>query len=374
MRRYSGMKFLWLEGVFDEKTVKRFESNSPASNYWQTGFINALQKMDYKVYIVGHVVERIWPFGRLLVKKKDAATPKEFEGVIFGFINSFFLRRTSQYFNYLRQIKAYLLISKDVSYTVTFSCLESEKKVTASILSARYIKKNFGIPWICIVADGVAPHGADQYIYLTWSYFKSISSLGPKMHIDGGVSNIDNQTSNEISRKNKVLMYMGALTEHGGAFQLVKAFSLLKDKDIRLWVCGRGKNEELLNIAKADDRINIMGFVSESRIIELASKATAFVNPRPVNFKPNELNYPSKILHYFSFCKPVLSTMTPGISDEYYNVLNIMPNEGDIGHSIQSILNMEKDVYYAKCQDISNFNEKHSWEYQVARFVSWLEG
>ena len=365
--------FLWLEGVFDENTVERFESNSPATNYWQAGLIDALQKLNCKVYILGHISERIWPFGRLLIESKDASTPSKFDGLIFGFVNTLFFRKTSQYLNYLNQVRVNFHDCKDFDYTVTFSCLESEKKVTASIMTAMRIKKRFGVPWICIVGDGVAPYGADRYVYVTWSYFKSISSLGPKIHIDGGVRNIDNHISNEISRKNKVLMYMGSLLEHGGILPLVKEFKLLKDDDIQLWVCGRGENKELVDIVKDDTRITIMGFVDESRLVELASKATAFVNPRPADFKPNELNYPSKILHYFSYCKPVLSTITPGLSDEYYNILDIMPNDEGVGKSIYNILNIEKDSYYSKCQEISDFNKKHSWEYQATKFISWIE-
>jgi len=155
--------------------------------------------------------------------------------------------------------------------------------------------------------------------------------------------------------------------------RLIYKAGLLKDDDIQLWVCGRGENKELVDIVKDDTRITIIGFVDESRLVELASQATAFVNPRPANFKPNELNYPSKILHYFSYCKPVLSTITPGISDEYYNILDLMPNDEGIGKSIYNILNIEKGLYYSKCQEISDFNKKHSWECQATRFISWIE-
>jgi len=372
-------RFLWLDGVFDENTVKAFPSISPASNFWQRGFVNALQLRGNNVDVIGHTHERIWPFGRLIIQSKQASLSQNLKGVTIGYMNAPLLRGSTRYFNYLCAVKAYFADSENPDYVVTFSCLSKSSDTTASISTAKYIRKHFGVPWICIVADGVAPPGADGYVYLAWSYYESLSAPAPKTYIDGGVPDIqfsaDQSSEWDQSKQAKALMYMGALTAHGGSSQLASAFHLLGDKDIELWICGRGENDELTRLAEVDKRIKLLEFVSEHELNKLASKATAFVNPRPTDFEPNKLNYPSKVLHYLAYGKPVISTFTDGISPDYEDILITIPeeNEGGLGAAIQNILNMTDEDYNVMHVRIASFNETHTWVYQIDRFISWLQ-
>ncbi len=80
-------RFLWLEGVFDEASVAAFQSISPASNFWQKGFVRALQGMGHEVSIIGYAVERAWPFGRLLIKSGDVVLSPGAVGRVFGHLN-----------------------------------------------------------------------------------------------------------------------------------------------------------------------------------------------------------------------------------------------------------------------------------------------
>lgn len=372
-------RFLWLDGVFDQHTINVFPSISPASNFWQRGFIDALQSLGNHVDIIGHTHERIWPFGRLIIFGKQASLPKRLKGLILGYINAPFLRGVTRYFNYLRAVKIFFSTSEKPNYIVTFSCLSKSSDPTASIYAAKFIRKHYGVPWICIVADGEAPPGADGYVYLTWSYYKSVTAYAPKIHIDGGVPAVQSRSDQSFDmtapRKVKILMYMGALTPHGGASQLARAFHLLADKDVILRICGRGENTELRELAKVDRRIELLGFVSEEELNKLASEATAFVNPRPTDFEPNKLNYPSKVLHYLAYGKPVISTFTEGISPDYMDILIPISEATDEGLciAIQKVLNMTGEDYDVMRDRIVNFNKAHSWEYQVDRFITWLQ-
>lgn len=372
-------RFLWLDGIFDENTVNAFPTISPATNFWQRGFVDTLQLLGNKVDVIGHPTERIWPYGRLIIRGEHASLSPDYKGSTVGYINAPLIRRFTQYLNYLRVVKSYLTVSDKPDYVVTYSCLDKSTKRAPSIETAKYVRKHFGIPWICIVADGVTPPGADGYVYLAWSYFESISAPGPKIHIDGGVPDINftvDQNSGAVQfRQAKILMYMGALTPHGGSTLLARAFHLLRDEDIQLWICGRGENAELARLAEVDTRIKLMGFVSEDELNELADEATAFVNPRPSDFEPNKLNYPSKVLHYLAYGKPVISTFTDGISPDYADVLIPIPEETEesLSVTIQNVLNMSEKDYNVMRARIVNFHETHTWGYQVDGFISWLQ-
>ena len=376
----ANCQFLWLEGIFDEGTVNSFLSISPAANFWQRGFLEALYKLGHNADVIGYPVERVWPFGRLIIGREKASLSPGLGGKLVGYVNLPFFRDTVRYINLLKAVKNYLRSLKNKpDYQIIWSCLEKSTDETPAIKVAKYIRKQFGIPWICIVADGAAPPGADGYVYLAWAYYQSDAAPYPSIYLDGGIPDIkstsnQNPTENNSDRE-KILMYMGDLGQHGGVSQLARAFTKLTDKDIQLWVCGRGSNPELMRLAEADQRIKIKGFVDEAELNKLAAAAFAFANPRPISFAPNKLNYPSKLLHYLAYGKPVISTFTEGVSPEYADVLVPIRKDSDesLGEAIHHVMNMQSNKYEELRNRIAHFNKNHTWTFQVNQFVSWLQ-
>lgn len=379
--------FLWLEGVFDELTVKAFPSISPASNFWQKGFLNALRTQGHGVDVIGHPVERIWPFGRFAVRRSEAALLPGVGGRMVGFLNVPGLRAASQYLCMLRAIRAHWREvergnARRPDFQVVFSCLEKASDATAAIRMARYVRRRFGVPWLCIVADGEAPPGADGYIHLAWSHFEAARVAGngvsPMIHVDGGIAEIPCMSVPSAhvgwTKEPRVLMYMGALTAHGGALELAQAFTQLPDQTIELWLCGRGENPELQRLAKADSRIRLKGFVDEDVLHGLASRAFAFANPRPASFEPNKLNYPSKLLHYLAYGKPVISTFTDGVSPDYQMALIPVQDESiaSLSQAIRSVMDLDPMQYQEVQRRVAEFNVTHTWSHQIERVMAWL--
>lgn len=372
MKKYN---FLWLEGIFDEQTLRDFPSMSPATQFWQSGFIKALQEAGNGIEVVGFPVERVWPFGKLCVKANEATFIGSIPGQVVGYLNVPYGKEWAQYIQMDRAINNGQFDFK-ADYVVTYSCIDKETYQSPATRLAKKIRKERGTPWICIVADGVAPIGADGYIYLTWSYYQAQKNLAASVHVDGGVPRVANEAAGKsYAGRAKVLMYMGALTEHGGASLLAKAFSQYNDNEAELWFCGRGENQELEKIVAQDSRITSFGFVDEEQLNQLAQQATAFVNPRLISFEPNKLNYPSKLLHYFSFGKPVLSTFTKGLSPEYDDLLIPISNESEqaVINAITNTFNLSDEEYERICEKVMSFRDTHTWQFQINKFINWLE-
>lgn len=372
------ISFLWLEGVFNQNTLKLFPSVSVASNFWQVSFIEHLISLDHKVDVVGFPAERSWPFGRLLIRKKSLEPSRSIGGAGLGYINLPFFRVAVQFILLVIWIVKYLK-NKPIkpTYIVIYSCLVKSWTPTAPIWAAKTIRKFTGIPILCYVADGEPPKGADRYVFVAWSTYLSAGDQASKLHFDGGVPVIKNNETVINVNKNidkTIFMYIGALTEHGGINELATAFTSIEDRNIELWICGRGDNNQLEELANRDNRIKLMGFLDDDKLYQLAFQATFFVNPRPLGFDPNKLNFPSKLLLYLAFGKPVISTVSLGMSPEYASVVIEIEDESEVSltQSLQKGIQMDVKNYNSFCNKVVAFKEQHSWDKQVSKFMIWL--
>jgi glycosyltransferase involved in cell wall biosynthesis len=161
----------------------------------------------------------------------------------------------------------------------------------------------------------------------------------------------------------------------GGVNFLLKAFELIRNPNIELWICGHGSNSNLDAALKKDFRIHFFGLVPESELVDISNKASVLVNPRPSNISGNAMNFPSKILEYLSYGKPVISTWTPGLSPEYRNVLEILNEETEecLAQAIEKVLSWSNDRRYENSQKIANFLLKEkTWEHQAHRLLDWM--
>ncbi len=372
-------RFLWLEGVFDQETVRNYPTISPASNFWQSGFLAGLIQAKQSVRVLGYPVERVFPFGRLVVRAGSARLLPGVEGQVLGYVNAPAVRDWVQTAALMRA--AHLEVAGAQTrpeFAVVFSCLEHASDETPAIRVARCLKASHGIPWVCIVADGATPAGADGYVYLAWSAYAAQHPSRPSIHIDGGVPSLTRPTPDQdlgvSTRSPRRLMYMGALTEHGGVTQLAQSFVQLPHQDVELVICGRGENPDLMGLAASDARIVVKGFVDEQELDALARETYAFVNPRPSSFAPNRLNYPSKLLHYLGYERPVISTFTPGVSPEYGEVLVPVADESSLSltRAMADCLDMPAAQYRALQQRVAAFARQRRWSHQIGRFTDWL--
>jgi glycosyltransferase involved in cell wall biosynthesis len=67
--------------------------------------------------------------------------------------------------------------------------------------------------------------------------------------------------------------------------------------------------------------------VSPAALDMICRSAAAFVNPRPPAHELSLASFPSKLMTYLAYGKPVASTWTPGLVDSYKNLL-IVADDG----------------------------------------------
>ncbi|RJO72586.1 MAG: glycosyltransferase [Myxococcales bacterium] len=241
------------------------------------------------------------------------------------------------------------------------------------------------IPWIPVVADApgdpVAYGRLEQQlgiaagcIFLSWSSF-SRWNASPKLHLDGGVSTVPEHeldTPTEIAQK--IIFYSGSLNKYGGIDLLLDAFALIRDPNVRLWVCGKGDNNKLRQMLCTDSRITFFGCIAEGKLQELSRQASVMVNPRPSDIPDSQHNFPSKVLEYFTYGKPVVSTWTPGLSPEYRPFLTVPRAEtaAALASSVLDVLSWTPGQRYAYAAGVGTFLRKgKTWGHQAGRLLTW---
>lgn len=238
---------------------------------------------------------------------------------------------------------------------------------------AKKISKQFDIPWIAIVADLNYPVGADGYVYLNYDYYYSKKKSQKNIHIDGGVHDFKFKpiSKNLDKNKNFIFMYSGQLDGHGGAKFLVRSFKLINKENIELWLCGKGINNYITMEAANDKRIKVLGYVTQEKLIDLCNKADFFVNPRLK--EGNHTNFPSKILFYLPFKKPIITTEN-GLSSKYKEICRIITREKtqNLADEMKACISLSKEELKLISLNIESFNKNNTWNSQASNLIKWL--
>ena len=122
------------------------------------------------------------------------------------------------------------------------------------------------------------------------------------------------------NREIKTLFYSGMLHEKFGVKELIEAFSLIENPNFRLRICGSGDYEsELKEIARRDNRIQILGLLNREEVLKEQANADLLVNPRTPAGDYTKYSFPSKTIEYLASGTPAIIHRLPGIPEEYYD-------------------------------------------------------
>ncbi len=152
----------------------------------------------------------------------------------------------------------------------------------------------------------------------------------------------------------KTIFYSGTLAKRYGIMKLLEAFSMIKDENYRLWICGDGDAKyEMDEMVRKDIRISNFGQISREEVLKLQKRATVLVNPRTSEGEFTKYSFPSKTMEYLASGTPSVMYKLAGIPEEYFEYCFISEEETSKGlyQTLISVCNLKQT-------ELDKFGEK----------------
>lgn len=222
---------------------------------------------------------------------------------------------------------------------------------------------------------------ADSYVLLCERMNEKLPIQNkPYVVVEGIFDCGDRNKKNIIMSKHRdvtnVLLYSGAVDRRNGILILLEAFSLIKQSNYKLIICGDGSDKDSVIAAQhKDSRIEYKGQISRETILELQREATLLINPRQPLEDFTKYSFPSKMMEYLASAIPVLTYKLLGIPEEYFQYCYVIEDMSTVALSdkIVEICCMDNEILLEKGRRAQNFIlEKKNPQAQVSRILDML--
>jgi|GEM_PF-2464124 len=322
-------KTIFVGSILSEFGLANNKGVSAAATQWSSGLIKNLIQNGYIVQNLSHVWNSTFPKGRLLPGSKEDFS-SDFNTKYVKYLNIKGIRNSSLF---REKFKAFKILIEEIfipdvmlfynAYPFNIRLAEKIKTLFPRIKLILLVL-DYSDPepddWINFKRDSKVFDGC---VFLSAWAFEN-APVENKIHIDAGWDgNIIQDSHNENEDSETVFLYAGKMEKYGGIQNIVNAIKLIPKSlnDLRFEFYGNGLSTDLIELAETDSRVFIHGFVSEEKLEEAFRKADVFLSPLDLSVSDNRMVFPSKIMNYLRYQKPILASRSEGISKEYDNVL-----------------------------------------------------
>ena len=370
-------KVLWIGPAFPIEESLVNPAMAPAASRWQQGLFFGLREVGCDVRAIGHRNNRVWPIGPLMVPN-SATRLANVPMTAVAHINLPWLRLRST----ARAIEA--TADELIDSWGPPDLIASYNAPACAAHACRRLSRRLAVPWTPFVLDHESPtvgwanvasavRGAAGVVFVSHWAFEH-APFTHKLFLDGGVEAAPGAArADPTSIGEATILFAGALHRWGGVGVLLDAFSLVTAPNAALWIVGKGMTRALRERIDADPRVLYHGAVDECILDSLLRRAAVLANPRPPAVPGNEMNFPSKLLHYLSYGKPVVTTLTPGVAPEYRSV--VVAAAGGSPAEYAQALNVALNLSAVERRELESririFLASRSWPLQAGRFVEW---
>lgn len=377
-------------GPNDSEWAQMNRPVSLAAAKWARGFLTALSKIA-NVTALTHTYEVAWPKGNVFWRGYDKRLYSDgwdCEAVSYPVLK--YVRERWWRFAYAAKAKK-IIREKGVDVVLIYNCYESWQVPVLRAIKTAFPK----VRVVPIILDGDDPRKDDwgwlkraaKYAYgfisLSWWIHKNIPENldKPSYHMDGGAEGWkgdDPAVRDQASAANPYrLVHTGALDQWRGLDFMTEVVNRLTErrKDVKFVFCGKSSEKVLKAVFKSNPQVELPGFVTEEEMGRICNSADVLLNVRNPNHPDNILNYPSKLPHYLSFGRPIVSTRLQSLSPDYEEVVHFSRNDDIQAYvdKLEEILGQSGVARRAEYMKINDwFCRRKRWDVLVKGVVEWI--
>ena len=193
-----------------------------------------------------------------------------------------------------------------------------------------------------------------------------------KFIIAGGTKNFQSLSYKSPIEKN--IVYCGSISNLTGIIDFAILFNKLNLSGISLHIYG-GISYKLEELAKLNTSIKLFGFVNRDILEDAMNNAWIFVNPRN-NKEEDKLNtFPSKLLEYFRYGKPIISTHISSLNTDINNLIYFfdLSNSNTIVNLLNKLNNYNEKDLIEIYNNYKLFCLQNNWDIKVRNFLIELD-
>jgi len=204
----------------------------------------------------------------------------------------------------------------------------------------------------------------------------------PFLRIEGGVGEVvlEKAAVRCLSVSERIpftVVFAGGLDEANGIPELLLAASLLPRGQYRIRIAGAGPLEQAVRRAAAEsETVEFLGYLSFQEVLRCYDDADVLLNMRITKRLNTRYFFPSKMMEYLASGRPVITTCTGHIEDEYGKFVFLLRDETAEGLAamIRQVAELGAEVRAQKAAAALEFISAHArWGVQGRRIVRFLE-
>lgn len=376
---------LWLGPIPSQSALADLPALSPAAVHWERGLFGGMRANGFDLQIISHRPEPLWPRGRLFPGAGASPADVSFPTHLVRHANAPGLRSLALAAAYTRAATR-LAARTGPDFVASFNPLPWH------VAAATEVQSRYGTPWVSFLLDDVLDdptleryaretRRATAHVILSAGAIERVAALLPDsviLHLDGAIDGWCGDDSPESGHGSRTVVYSGAHSEEAGMSLLVAAIPYVRASDITFTITGdRGRHQGLAELASRDSRVRVVGYLDPKDLDELCSRAVAFVNPRPPEHGLSLASFPSKLMRYLAYGKPVASTWTAGLAAAYRPLLVLA--DGDSPQALAAAIDQAITMTIPERRELSEklrafMVPGRLWATQAARFAELLDG
>jgi hypothetical protein len=373
------VKIIWAGPVQPPAAMLASNAPHPSTMRWQRTFLDGLREVGADVRWIGHSPYRTWPWGPLCVAATPAEQLARFDRQArdVSYLNIVRCRDASLRRAYRKEIARQIAVERP-DVVVSYNTDPSMQGAADAAVAA-------GIPWAPVVLDFDDPRH-DNWGKFTQATVRAAgvafvsdwagrhAPVARRHVIKGAVSRRTPRVSPPSSDV-RTILFSGSRTRATGIDRLLAALPFMRSRRVRLVMTGHGRNYFPSSTPRpAGIEVIDRGMLPEVELERISEAAAVMVNPRPIDSNDSCMSFPSKVLDYLSYERPIVSTRAPGIGPEYDAVLVFAESDSpaSLAAAIDEVLEWTPACYAETVSRIRVFNASSTPEASAACFIEWL--